>query len=181
MGARCCWAQRNRPLSGGNAAGLAHSWSTLTHTMYKMWVPKSFGSSAWAAGGPGWDGVGVRLAQRRGEQASNTNQGDLVMDIGLTERALCSVVGLNQLLHSHTSHVCSALLGASSSIFLSCKKSKTKQGMLISSRMLIYFASPHLSHLSYTHAHNLSADMSLQSPLTEKHQLSVWTYRLVLS
>lgn len=52
---------------------------------------------------------GVRLAQLRGEQASNTNQGDLVMDIGLTERALCLVVRLNQLLPSHTSHTYTAL------------------------------------------------------------------------
>lgn len=66
--------------------------------------------------------MGVRLAQLRGEQASNTNQGDLVMDIGLTERALCLVVELNQLLPSHNSHVYSTLLGVSSSMFLSCKK-----------------------------------------------------------
>lgn len=102
MGARCCWAQRNRPLSGGNAAGLALSWSTLTHTMYKIQAPKCFGSLTPAAGGPGSDWVGVRLAQLRGEQASNTNQGDLVMDIGLTERALCLVGRVDQLLLSHT-------------------------------------------------------------------------------
>lgn len=100
---------------------------THTHTMYKMQAPKSVGSPTWAAGGPGWDGVGVRLAQLRGEQASNTNQADLVMDIGLTERALCLVVGLNQLLPSHTSNVYSALPGPSPSIFLFCK---TEQGML---------------------------------------------------
>lgn len=98
------------PCLGGNAAGLALSRRTLTHTMYKMQEPKSVGSPTWAAGGPGLDGVGVRLAQQRGEQASNTNQGDLVMDIGLTERALCLVVGLNQLLPSHTSHIYSAPL-----------------------------------------------------------------------
>lgn len=86
--------------------------------MYKMQAPKTVGSPTWAAGGPGWDGVGVRLAQLRGEQASNTNEGDLVMDIGLTERALCLVVGFNQLLPSH---IYSALFDASSSILLSCK------------------------------------------------------------
>ncbi len=89
------------PCLWGNAAGLAHWWSTLTHTMYKMQALKSVGSPTWAAGGPGWDAVGVRLAQLRGEQAFNTNQGDLVMDIGLTERALCFVVGFNQLHPSH--------------------------------------------------------------------------------
>lgn len=122
MGARCCWAQRNRPLSRGNAAGLALSWSTLTHTMYKIQAPKCFGSLTLAAGGPGSDRVGVRLAQLRGEQASNTNQGDLVMDIGLTERALCLDGRVDQLLLSHTSHVYSALLGESSSNVLSHKK-----------------------------------------------------------
>lgn len=45
-------------------------------------------------GGLDGDGVGVKLARLKGEQASNTNQGDLVMDIGLTERSLCSVIGL---------------------------------------------------------------------------------------
>lgn len=63
--------------------------------------------------GPGWDGVGVRLAQLRGEQAFNTNQGDLVMDIGLTERPLCLVVWLKQLHPSHTSHLYSALFSES--------------------------------------------------------------------
>lgn len=48
---------------------------------------KSVGSSAWAAGGPGWDGLGVRLAQPRGQQTPNTNQGDLVMDIRRSDRA----------------------------------------------------------------------------------------------
>lgn len=88
--------------------------------MYKMQAPKSVGNPTWAAGGPGWDGVGVRLAQLRGEQASNTNQGDLVMDIGLTEKALCLVVRLNQLLSSHTSHTYTALFGLRS-LFLSCE------------------------------------------------------------
>ena len=102
------------PCLGGNAAGLAHSCTTLTHTMYKMQAPKSVGSPTWAAGGPGWDGVGVRLAQLRGEQAFNTNQGDLVMDIGLTERALCSIVQLNQLLPFHMySHIYSTLVQVS--------------------------------------------------------------------
>lgn len=73
--------------------------------MYKMQALKSVGSPTWAAGGPGWDGVGVRLAQQRGEQAFNTNQGDLVMDIGLTERPLCLVVWFKQLHPSHTSHL----------------------------------------------------------------------------
>lgn len=45
----------------------------------------------WQSNVGSWEGGGVRLARLRGEQASNTNQGDLVMDIGLTERALCSV------------------------------------------------------------------------------------------
>lgn len=74
----------------------------LTHTMYKMRAPKSVGSPTWAAGRTGWDEVGVRLAQLRREQASNTNQGDLVMDIGPTEGALCSLMGLNQMPPSHT-------------------------------------------------------------------------------
>lgn len=47
---------------------------------------KCFGSLALAAGGPGWDRVGCQTGTiRRREQASNTNQGDLVMDAGLTE------------------------------------------------------------------------------------------------
>lgn len=64
-------------------------------------------------GGLTLDGVGVRLAQQRGEQASNTNQGDLVMDMGPTERALCL---LHQLLPSHASHIHAALCAANSSL-----------------------------------------------------------------
>lgn len=110
MGARCCWAQRNRLLSGGNAAGFGTLVKyTHTHNVYKMRAPKSFGSMTWPAGGPGWDRLGVRLAQLRGEQAPNTNQGDLVMDIGLTERALCWAVGLDQLLPSHAPRIFSAV------------------------------------------------------------------------
>lgn len=91
MGARCRWAQRNRLLSGG----FGMLGTTLAFTMYTMGAPKPFGSSSWAAGGGGvgWgsgsDGEGVRLAQLRGEQACNTNQGDLVMDRRLTESPLC--------------------------------------------------------------------------------------------
>lgn len=70
MGARCCWAQRNRPVSAGNAAGLALSWSThththtgrqcrhrRTHTMYKIQAPKVFwqlSAGSWGA----WMGQG---------------------------------------------------------------------------------------------------------------------------
>lgn len=54
--------------------------------MYTMGAPKPFGSSSWAAGGGG--GSGPRLAELR-EQACNTDQGDLVMDIRLTESPLC--------------------------------------------------------------------------------------------
>lgn len=52
---------------------------------------KPFGSSTWAAEGwgSGSDREGVRLAQLRREQASNTNQGDLVMERRLTESPLC--------------------------------------------------------------------------------------------
>lgn len=67
-----------------------HPYEVHSHTMYKMQALKSIGSPTWAAGGPVWDGVGVKLAQLR-EQATNTKQGDLVMDISLTGRALCSV------------------------------------------------------------------------------------------
>lgn len=41
--------------------------------------------------------VGVRLAPLRGEQAVNTNQGDLVMDIGRTETPLCVMAELVQM------------------------------------------------------------------------------------
>lgn len=41
--------------------------------------------------------VGVRLAPLRGEQAVNTNQGDLVMDIGRTETPLCVMAALVQM------------------------------------------------------------------------------------
>ena len=41
--------------------------------------------------------VGVRLAPLRGEQAVNTNQGDLVMDIGRTEAPLCVMAVLVQM------------------------------------------------------------------------------------
>lgn len=41
--------------------------------------------------------VGVRLAPLRGEQAVNTNQGDLVMDIRRTETPLCVMAGLVQM------------------------------------------------------------------------------------
>lgn len=67
MGARCCWAQRNRPLSAGNAAGLALSWRahthththTRAHTMYKIQAPKVFWQLNASSWGPGWDRVGV--------------------------------------------------------------------------------------------------------------------------
>lgn len=58
-----------------------------TNTMYTMQALKRFGRPTWVAGGPGWDGVGVKMAQLREEKASNTNQGDLVIDIGLTKMA----------------------------------------------------------------------------------------------
>lgn len=87
MGARCCWAQRHRPLSGRVKQQGWHSHVVHTHTQcIRCKHQKSVGSSAWAAGGPGWDRVGVRLAQPRGQQTSNTNQGDLVMDIRGSDR-----------------------------------------------------------------------------------------------
>lgn len=110
------WEQGVAGLRGiGSCLGVMQRvWHTCevhshTHNIYKMRAPKRFGSTAWPAGGPGWDRLGVRLAQLRGEQAPNTNQGDLVMDIGLTERALCWVVRLDQLLLSHASRIFSAV------------------------------------------------------------------------
>lgn len=130
MGARCCWAQRNRPLSAGNAASLALSWSKHTHTHTQAGAHtqcirykhrKCFGSLTQAAGGLDGTGWGVRLAQFRGEQASNTNQGDLVMDAGLTESPFVfGWTGQPTALRSHTScpAVYPTLLGKSSSNFL---------------------------------------------------------------
>lgn len=130
-----------------------------------MQAPKRFGSTTLAAGGPGWDGMGVRLAQLRGEQASNTNQGDLVMDIGLTERALCWVVGLDQLLPSHTSHVYSAL-SVRVPPFSSLVTKQKKEYLSAANADILCIPTP------VVHTH-LSSDMTLQSPLTEKHQLAV--------
>lgn len=82
------WEQGVAGLRGiGSCLGF---FSTLAFTMYTMGAPKPFGSSTWAAGGwvSGSDGEGVRLAQLRGEQACNTNEGDLVMDGRLTESPL---------------------------------------------------------------------------------------------
>lgn len=56
-------------------------WSTKT-----LW---QFSVGSWGGWGSGSDGEGVRLAQLRGEQACNTNQGDSVMDRRLTESPLC--------------------------------------------------------------------------------------------
>lgn len=113
MGARCYQAQRRiGPSLGGNAVDLAHEVHSHTQCIdagtQECWQP-----NMGQLGGLDGAEVGVRLAQLRGEQASNTNQGDLVMDIGLTERALCS--GLNQLLRSHTSHTFNYVL-----LFSSC-------------------------------------------------------------
>lgn len=90
MGARCRWAQRNRLLSGGfwhavNDTCIHNVYGGSTKTLWQLNV----GSWGW---GSASDGEGVRLAQLRGEQACNTNQGDLVMDRRLTERPLCLLI-----------------------------------------------------------------------------------------
>lgn len=82
---------------------------------------KCFGSLTLAAGGLDGTGWCVRLAQFRGEQASNTNQGDLVMDAGLTESPfMFGWTGRPTALRSHTScpAVHPALLGKSLLNFL---------------------------------------------------------------
>lgn len=80
MGARCHWAQRNRPLSGG----FGMLWTTLALNVYDG-STKAF----WQLIVGSWGGgSGPRLAELR-EQACNTDQGDLVMDIRLTESPLC--------------------------------------------------------------------------------------------
>lgn len=91
MGARCRWAQRNRILSGGfwhavNFARIHNVYDGSTKTLWQLNV------GSWGVGGSGSDGEGVRLAQLRGEQACNTNQGDLVMDRRRTESPLCLLI-----------------------------------------------------------------------------------------
>lgn len=115
-------------------------------------------------GGLDWMGW---VSQQRGEQASNTNQGDLVMDIGLTERALCLVVGLNQLLPSHTSHIYSAVWF----LYFPLLESKKRECFFykrISHLMLIYFASP---HLPYTHTHTYIYRYEAPKHINRNHQL----------
>lgn len=67
----------------------------------------------------GW--VGVKLAQLR-EQATNTKQGDLVMDISLTERALCSVWSGSTNCSPFAPQTYSHLFGVSFTIFFGEKQ-----------------------------------------------------------
>lgn len=79
------WEQGVTGLRGiGPCLGVLACSELHLHSMYTMGAPKPFGSSSWAAGGGGCP----RLAELR-EQACNTDQGDLVMDIRLTESPLC--------------------------------------------------------------------------------------------
>ena len=72
----CCLAGGHRALSGGNTLELAASRGQLEA------LP----------GGATLKGVDWHIRRKRERvRPSNTNQGDLVMDIHLTERALCPI------------------------------------------------------------------------------------------
>lgn len=90
------WEQGVAGLRGiGSCLRVLACWERRSHSQCKRWEhrnPLAARRGQLGGWGSASGGEGVRLAQLRGEQACNTNQGDLVMDRRVTESPLCLLV-----------------------------------------------------------------------------------------